>query len=77
MSRELEDLKAPIVELDAAIDGLSLVADSLGMKGGDTQDCLNFTANILRHNHRDLCEKYEALAAVEGDSALPPLQKVS
>ncbi len=56
MSRELEDLKAPIVELHAAIDGLSLVADSQGMKGGDTQVCLNFTANILREIHSNLGE---------------------
>ncbi len=76
MSRELEDLKAPIVELDAAIDGLSLVADSLGMKGGDTQVCLNFTANILRKIHSNLEERYEAVVAAERDHAPVPLHSV-
>ncbi len=76
MSRELEDLKAPIVELDAAIDGLSLVADSLGMKGGDTQVCLNFTANILREIHSNLEEKYEALEVAEQGDAPVPLRIV-
>ena len=77
MSRELDDLKISIIELDTAIDGFSALGDSQGMKGSAMQDCLNFTANILRHNHRDLCEKYEALAAVEGDHVPTPLHKVS
>ena len=69
MSRELEDLKLPILELNTAIDGLSLVADSQGMKGSAAQDCLNFVANILRHIHRDLEERYEAVVAAEqGDT---------
>ncbi len=76
MSRELEDLKAPIVELDAAIDGLSLVADSLGMKGGDTQVCLNFTANILRKIHSNLEERYEAVVAAEQGDAPTVLRGV-
>ncbi len=50
MSRELEDLKGSIIEMSTAIEGLRLVADSLGMKGGDTQVCLYFTANILWQN---------------------------
>ena len=76
MSRELEDLKLPILELNTAIEGLSLVADSLGMKGGDTQVCLNFTANILRKIHSNLEERYEALEAAEQDNAPVPLQSV-
>ncbi len=73
MTPELSDLKAPIVELHAAIDGLSLVADSQGMKGSAEQDCLNFVANILRHIYRDLDEKYEALEAAEQGNAPVPL----
>ena len=73
MSIELGILKAPIVELDAAIDGFSLVADSQGMRGGDMQDCLNFTVHILRHIHSDLEEKYEALEAAEQGNAPVPL----
>ena len=72
MSRELEDLKAPIVELDTAIGGLSLVADSQGVRGSGMQDCLNFTVHILRHIHSDLEEKYEALeAAGQGNAPVP------
>ena len=73
MSPELSDLKTPIVELHAAIDGLSLVADSQGMKGSAEQDCLNFVANILRHIHSDLEEKYEAPEAVEQGNVPVPL----
>ena len=73
MSPELSDLKTPIVELHAAIDGLSLVADSQGMKGSAEQDCLNFVANILRHIYRDLEEKYAALETAEQGNAPVPL----
>ena len=73
MKRELEDLYAPIVELDTAIDGLSLVADSLGMEGGNTQTCLNFTANILREIHSNLDERYKAVVAAEQGNAPVPL----
>ena len=73
MSRELEDLKAPIVELDTAIDALSLLADSQGVRGSHMQDCLNFTAHILRHFHSDLEEKYEALETAERGNAPVPL----
>ncbi len=73
MSRELEDLKGSIIEMSTAIEGLSLVADSLGMKGGDTQVCLNFTANILWQIHSDLEKKYEALEATEQDTTPVPL----
>jgi hypothetical protein len=76
MSRELEDLKAPIVELDAAIDGLSLVADSQGMRGSNMQDCLNFVADILREIHSNLEEKYEALEVAEQGDAPVPLRIV-
>ncbi len=69
MSRELVDLHMPIIELDTAIDGLSALADSQGMKGSAAQDCLNFVANILRHIHSDLEEKYKALEAVEQGNA--------
>ncbi len=73
MSRELEDLKLPILELNTAIEGLDLVADSQGMNGGKMRDCLNFAAHILRHIHSDLKEKYEALEAAEQGSAPVPL----
>ena len=73
MSRELEDLHMPIIELDSAIGGLGLLADSQGMKGSAAQDCLNFVANILRHIHSDLEEKYKALEAAEQGSAPVPL----
>ncbi len=63
----------PIIELDTAIDGLSALADSQGMKGSAAQDCLNFVANILRHIHSDLEEKYKALEAAEQDNAPVPL----
>ncbi len=73
MSREFEDLKGSIIEMSTAIEGLSLVADSLGMKGGDTQVCLNFTANILWQIHSDLEKKYGALleAANQGNAPVP------
>ncbi len=74
MSRELEDLKGSIIEMSTAIEGLSLVADSLGMKGGDTQVCLNFTANILWQIHGDLEEKYGALETAEQGNAPVPLR---
>jgi len=73
MSRELEDLKGSIIEMSTAIEGLSLVADSRGMKGGDTQVCLNFTANILWQIHGDLEEKYGALETAEQGNAPVPL----
>ncbi len=73
MTRELVDLHMPIIELDTAIDGLSALADSQGMKGSAAQDCLNFVANILRHIHSDLEEKYKALEAAEQGSAPGPL----
>ena len=76
MSIELGILKAPIVELNAAIDGLSLVADSQGMRGNSMQDCLNFVAEILRHIHSDLEERYKALEAAEQGSAPVPLHGV-
>ncbi len=76
MTRELEDLKLPILELDTAIDGLSLVADSQGMKGSAAQDCLNFTVHILRHIYRDLDEKYAALETAEQGNAPVPLRGV-
>ncbi len=76
MSRELEDLKLPILELNTAIEGLSLVGDSLGRNGGKMQDCLYFMANILRQLHRDLDEKYEAVVATEQDNASVPLHGV-
>ncbi len=76
MSRELEDLKLPILELNTAIEGLSLVADSQGMKGSAAQDCLNFTANILRKIHSNLDEGYEAVVAAEQDNVPVPLQSV-
>ena len=73
MSQELEDLKAPIIELDTAIGGLSLVANSQGVRGGEMQDCLNFTVHILRHIHSDLEKKYEALETAEQDIGPVPL----
>ncbi len=76
MRREFEDLKAPIVELDTAIDALSLLADSQGMRGSNMQDCLNFTVHILRHIYRDLDEKYEAVVATEQDNVPVPLRGV-
>ncbi len=76
MSRELVDLHMPIIELDTAIDGLSALADSQGMKGSAAQDCLNFVANILQHIHRDLEEKYEAVVAAEQGDAPTVLRGV-
>ena len=73
MSQELEDLKAPIIELDTAIGGLSLVANSQGVRGSEMQDCLNFTVHILRHILSDLEKKYEALETAEQDIGPVPL----
>ncbi len=74
MSRELEDLHMPIIELDTAIDGLSSLADSQGMRGGGVQDCLNFTANLLRQIHSRLEKEYKALEAAEQDTVPTPLR---
>ncbi len=76
MSPELEDLKLPILELNTAIEGLGLLGDSLGVNGGKMQDCLNFTANILREIHSNLEERYEAVVAAERDHAPVPLRGV-
>ncbi len=73
MTRELVDLHMPIIELDTAIDGLSALADSQGMKGSAAQDCLNFVANILREIHSNLEKRYEALEAAEQDNTPVPL----
>ena len=76
MSPELEDLKLPILELNTAIEGLSLVADSLGVNGGKMQDCLYFMANILREIHSNLDEGYEAVVAAEQGDAPTLLHSV-
>ena len=73
MSRELVDLHMPIIELDTAIDALSLLADSQGMRGGNMQDCLNFTASLLRQIHSRLEKEYKALEAAEQGNAPVPL----
>ena len=76
MSRELVDLHMPIIELESAIDGLSTLADSQGMRGGGMQDCLNFTASLLRQIHRRLEKEYKALEAAEQDDTPVPLHGV-
>ena len=73
MSRELVDLHMPIIELESAIDGLSALADSQGARGGGMQDCLNFTASLLRQIHSRLEKEYKALEAAEQDNVPVPL----
>ena len=73
MSRDLEDLHMPIIELETAIEGFSALADSQGVRGGNMQDCLNFTANLLRQIHSRLEKEYKALEVGEQGSAPVPL----